>query len=286
MRPDRRVVHAYGVGHAIAIELDQIAVDVAIDDVIAESPLNTGLERVAAGHVGGGAGRDVLLRIDTVGREADAVTLRAEHQVLLADRAEPFRRAAVLADAGLVMEGDVFDVGRVPRLEQQAARDGRGPLCLPRVVERLVRVAPIGGRFRLVERRQLITFELGVPVVVHGDLVPRRSLPRQPDQLVLHPLLLLAGRAVPEEAVGDEFVRGNAPPRGEEPQLVTLDRPAEPDVEVRNEIDAVAGTEAALTELGGHVVALPVPGAAPDEGRSAEGVAAFPRDHVDPDVAG
>ena len=72
----------------------------------------------------------------------------------------------------------------------------------------------------------------------------------------------------------------------EEPQLVLLDRPAEADVEVGDQVHAVAVDESARAQFVGDVVRLPLPGTAAGEERPAEPVAPLPRNHVDPDAAG
>ena len=64
---------------------------------------------MTARHVRGGACHHVLLGIDAVYRGRNAVVGGAEQQVLLADRVEPGRTASVLGDAGLVVNGDVFE---------------------------------------------------------------------------------------------------------------------------------------------------------------------------------
>jgi hypothetical protein len=102
--------------------------------------------------------------------------------------------------------------------------------------------------------------------VVHGELIARRDLPGE----ALPPL-----GAVPELRVRHEVVRGDPAPRGEEPQRILFDRPAESDVDVFDEIDAIALRQAASPQLVGDVVALPLAGAAARKGRTAELVAAL-----------
>ena len=111
VRLDWCVVDAHGIRYAVPIQLHNIGVDVAIDDVVAESPLEARPQGVAAGHVRGGGGRVVFLGVDSLRRCRNAVIDRAAQQVLLANRREPRRRAAILADARLVQNRDVLDVG-------------------------------------------------------------------------------------------------------------------------------------------------------------------------------
>ena len=73
VRADRRVVDADRVGDAVAIELDEVAVDVVLEDVVTEGPVETGLEGVAAGDVRKDAGGRLRLRVDAVGRRNAAV---------------------------------------------------------------------------------------------------------------------------------------------------------------------------------------------------------------------
>ena len=68
VRPHRRVVDAHRVGHTIAIELHQVAVDVVLDLVVAERPVEAGLEGVAARHVRGLAGNGIGFRVDARSR--------------------------------------------------------------------------------------------------------------------------------------------------------------------------------------------------------------------------
>ena len=122
--------------------------------------------------------------------------------------------------------------------------------------------------------------------MIHGEFVAGRNLPGEPDHLVLDPLFLPALRSILELRVRHEVVRRNPPPGREEPQLVLLDRPAEADVEVGDQVHAVAVDESARAQFVGDVVRLPLPGTAAGEERPAEPVAPLPRNHVDPDAAG
>ena len=101
VRLDRRVVDAHGVGPAVAIELHEVAVDVAASDVVAESPLDAGLERMRCrSRTTAMPDEHVLPRVDAVGRRTDAVPVTVRVTVPSSSSScrscEPGRRAAFL----------------------------------------------------------------------------------------------------------------------------------------------------------------------------------------------
>ena len=136
-----RVVHPHLVRHTVAVDLHQVAVDVVLEHVVAEPPLHAGPEGMASRHVRQG-GRDVVrLRIDPLRRCPPAVPHAERNEIFFARLREPFRRAAILLDARLIFAGEVLDVGGIPGLEQEPAAEGRGPLHLAVVIERLILIA-------------------------------------------------------------------------------------------------------------------------------------------------
>ena len=285
MRPGRRVVDANGVRHAVPVQLHQVAIDVAVEIVGTKAPLDARLERMGTRDVRHGCGQDVANRIHAVGGCDASVVVRQQDQVVLADLGVPIGRAAFLPDPRLVLGGVVLRIDRVAAFEEQTVRHRRRPLCLARVVARVLRVAATGGRLRVGERTHLVPFELRVPIVVHGELVLRADLPGHAHHLVLNPLVLDAGPSVLVEVVRDDRIGRDASPGGEEPQLVPLDRSAQRHIEVRDEVDLAPLRQAPRAQCIGHVVALPGSVGPAEEQRSAETIAAFFRNHVDAHAA-
>ena len=136
-------------------------------------------------------------------------------------------------------------------------------------------------------------------VEVHGDLVPIAHLPREAadealDLLVVHTLLashpaclavvdLRPGRH--NERASDGRVHAPVAPRGKEPELVPLDRPADPEVEVPDLVDLVHAPKATAAQLVREIVGLPRAVAPRAEERSAKGIPAILGDDVHADPA-
>jgi hypothetical protein len=289
--PHRRVVDADLVGHAVAIELHQITVDVVLQHVVAERPVHAGLQGVAARHVRQLAGDVVRFRVDAIGGgDAAVVGLQREH-VALAGVREPARRVALLLHARLVADVEIFDVGGKAGLQQQLAAERRGPFRLAGEIDRMAGIATARGRvpFRDAADDDFVSLELRVAVVIRADLVLLVQLPGKANHVVHDPLVFHTGAhlaRIREVAARDDRVGGDAAIAGEEPQLVPHDGPAHADVDVGDLRHAGSRAQTSVPELVGHVVGLPVAVGAADEGLSAEDVAPVLGNEVDPDATG